>query len=325
MGFFRFFLAALVVASHMGIMISGLNPGVSAVVVFYFLAGSVVMRLWQRLRKTEGHTMRPFLVDRFWRIAPMYYFILGIALAVWLAGAESFFLSGLGGEGLAKELASNLLVLPLNYYMFSGVDAATLIPPAWSLAVELQFYLLMPFLLSSQRRLFLALGASLALFSLAQGPWLNTDVFGYRLLPGVLFIFLCGALLESRDSPAGKWVVLLVWAGVSAYAWVLFTLLPEWHAPFNREVALGFATGIPLVVAIARLSFRGMMYTANRYAGVLSYGVFLGHFPVIWMYEIAVPGAAQSFPAVVAGSALLAFAGHVLVEKPLWRRFRSVL
>lgn len=324
MGFFRFFLAALVVASHMGITFWGLNPGVSAVVVFYFLAGSVVMRLWQRLQSVEGSTALPFLVDRFWRIAPMYYFILAVALTVWIAGAESYFLSSLGGELLFAELASNLFVLPLNYYMYSGIDTATLIPPAWSLAVELQFYLLMPLLLLSKRWLFAALGTSLVLFSLAQGPWLNTDVFGYRLLPGVLFIFLCGALFESHYK-FGKVVTWLVWGGISVYALALFLLLPQWHAAFNREVALGFTLGVPFVVVFARLHFSGAMYQANRYAGVLSYGVFLGHFPVIWLYEIATPGAEQSFLAVLVGSALLAIAGHFLVEKPLWRKFRTIL
>jgi len=324
MGFFRFFLAALVVASHMGTTFWGLNPGVSAVVVFYFLAGSVVMRLWQRLQSADGSTALPFLIDRFWRIAPMYYFILAVALAVWIAGAESYFLSGLGSGSILAQLAGNLFVVPLNYYMYTGIDTATLIPPAWSLAVELQFYLLMPVLFLGPRWLFVAFGASLVLFSLAQGPWLNTDVFGYRLLPGVLFIFLCGALLESHY-PARKKLIWLVWGGISAFALVLFLLLPQWHAPFNREVALGFALGVPLVVAFARLHFRGAMYQANRYAGVLSYGVFLGHFPVIWLYEIATPGAEQSFLAVLAGSALLAIAGHFLVEKPLWRKFRTIL
>ncbi|MDY6929980.1 MAG: acyltransferase [Pseudomonadota bacterium] len=324
MGFFRFFLAALVVASHLGITFSGLNPGVSAVVVFYFLAGSVVMRLWQRLQSADGRAALPFLVDRFWRIAPMYYFILAVALAVWIAGAESYFLSGLGSGSMLCEMAGNLFVVPLNYYMYSGIDTATLIPPAWSLAVELQFYLLMPVLLLRRRWLLVALGASLVLFSLAQGPWLNTDVFGYRLLPGVLFIFLCGALPESHYK-ARKKLVWLIWGGVSAYALVLFLLLPQWHAPFNREVALGFAIGVPLVLIFAPLRFRGAMYKANRYAGVLSYGVFLGHFPVIWFYQIASPGAHQSFLAVLAGSSLLALAGHFLVEKPLWRKFRTIL
>ena len=326
MGFFRFLLAALVVASHMGITFSGLNPGVSSVVIFYYLAGSVVARLWQRLQtqKQGAAALQSFLIDRFWRIAPMYYFTVSVALAVWAAGADSYFLSGLKDSGFIAKLAENFLVLPLNYYMYSGIDTATLIPPAWSLAVELQFYLLMPFLLWSRPILLAMLAASLVVFSVSQSSLLSTDVFGYRLLPGVLYIFLCGALMDMHDHRL-KRLVWLIWGGISVFAVVLFTRLPEWQAPFNREVALGFALGVPLVFGLPKLKFRGTIYHANRYAGVLSYGVFLGHFPVIWIYELAVPSAAQSFPAVLAGSSVLALTGHLLIEKPLWKRFRTLL
>jgi peptidoglycan/LPS O-acetylase OafA/YrhL len=52
MGSLRFLLACLVLLSHLGISIGGLNPGVSAVVVFYLLAGHVAARLW--LKWTSG-------------------------------------------------------------------------------------------------------------------------------------------------------------------------------------------------------------------------------------------------------------------------------
>jgi len=294
---------------------------VSAVVVFYFLAGSVVARLWQRLGAPGETAVKRFLVDRFWRIAPMYYFVLAVSFGALVAGAESYFLSGAPSFAV---LAQNLLVLPLNYYMYSGVDTTTLIPPAWSLAVELQVYLLMPLLLLHRWALLIALAASLVVFGLAQGPWLSADVFGYRLLPGVLFVFLCGALMASgiRSERRLAWVI---WAGICGFAAALFFALPQWHAPFNREVALGFAVGVPLVHGLALVRFKGPAYRANRYAGVLSYGVFLAHFPVIWLYELALPTLATSFFAVLVGSAAVAGAGHVLVEKPLWRRFRATL
>ena len=45
-GYIRFALAFLVMLSHIGVRVYGLNPGVMAVVIFYILAGYVVSHLF---------------------------------------------------------------------------------------------------------------------------------------------------------------------------------------------------------------------------------------------------------------------------------------
>lgn len=45
-GYIRFFLAFLVLISHLGIRFKGMNEGVFAVVIFYILAGHVVTKLF---------------------------------------------------------------------------------------------------------------------------------------------------------------------------------------------------------------------------------------------------------------------------------------
>jgi len=136
-GFFRFFLASLVLISHMGFTVFGLNPGVTAVVVFYLLAGQVVCRLWQRqAHLSYPQRVRWFYRDRLWRIAPMYGYVLIVGYTAWLMGADSYFISS---TPEVSDWLNNFLVIPLNYYMFNGADTFTLLPPAWSLAVELQF------------------------------------------------------------------------------------------------------------------------------------------------------------------------------------------
>jgi len=239
-GFFRFFLAAMVLISHMGINVLGINPGVCAVVVFYLLAGQVVCKLWQRQADLAfGSRIRWFYRDRIWRIAPMYGYVLLLGMAAWLLGAESYFMSATPG---LIEWANNLLVIPLNYFMFNGSDTFTLLPPAWSLAAEIQFYVLVPFLLTKTRRVALAWAASLAVFLAAQTPMLNTDVFGYRLLAGIGFVFICGCWLAARKplSLANPRQIALfgLWLMVGLYAAALWAI-PAHREPFNLEVALG--------------------------------------------------------------------------------------
>lgn len=327
MGILRFALALLVLISHMHIYVAGLNLGVSAVVVFYLLAGHVVCRLWERLSfQRVRDKLRWFYIDRAWRIAPLYGYALLISLLAWALGAESYFLS----EGMSPlALIQNVLVVPLNFYMVSGIDRFTLLPPAWSLAVELQFYLLVPLLLVRWQFAALAAALSISIFTLAQLPLLNTDIFGYRLLPGVLFIFVVGGVWQSRDTVASlaqvKPVLLFsLWAGISAYAcWLL--MHPEWRAPYNLEVALGFAVGFPLLVLFSRLHVATWLHNVQRVLGALSYGVFLLHFPAMWLLALFRPGLEHNVVAVVVLTTCLAVIGHFGVERPLWQRYRQML
>lgn len=321
MGFFRLFLASLVLISHLGISIAGINPGVSAVIVFYMLAGHVVARLWQRRPRREllaGSLW--FWRDRLWRILPMYGYALLLAVSVWLAGGQSSFLAR--PPELTDWLA-NLLIIPLNYYMYTGQDAFTLLPPAWSLGAELQFYLLVPLLFCRPLWGVLAAIISLGFFVLAQFGRLDTDVFGYRLLVGVLFVFLAGSLVERREVWA-RLLLLVLWLSAVSYAAALFVL--HQHRPYDLEVAIGVSLGLPLLILLLRHPLPAVWQPWQRRAGELSYGLFLLHFPVLWAVQrLGSFGVYGNFLTVCLFSLLLAALGHRLVERPLWRRFRPRL
>lgn len=319
MGSLRFVLALLVLISHLGVSIAGRNPGVVAVIVFYLLAGYVVAQLWQRWQDQPRACQR-FYADRCWRILPQYLAALVLALLAWRLGAQSPFLSRSPGF---VDLAANFSILPLNYYMYTGQDAFTLIPPAWSLAAELQFYLLAPLLLMlPASRILLVFGASLLIFLLAQARILDLDHLGYRLLPGMLFIFLAGVLIRQQAQRASIRALLgSLWCCLLIYlAWLLAAGA---QAPYNIEVALGLLIGLPLVAGLAHHSPVGRLKTINSRLGILSYGIFLYHFPVIWLLQLApsIHGVQQVF-AVVIISILTALLGHLIIEKPLWRWYR---
>lgn len=326
MGLFRFLLAMLVLLSHMGITWKGLNIGVIAVAVFYMLAGQVVFRLWLRMPNVSLPGMcRWFYRDRLLRILPMYAFVICFAMAAWLLGAESWFLSA---PPRWIDWLNNVLILPLNYYMYSGADTFTLLPPAWSLAAELQFYILVPLLLALGGLVPLTFAATLSVFALAQMPILDTDIFGYRLLAGVGFIFLTGGVLELRASGRRNQLLELMvlgsWLGMLGWS-VALALEPALREPFNREVALGYSLGLPALLMLNRLQLQGALKRTEQLAGALSYGVFLAHFPVIWLLDLLQDGLGSSVLLVSLGAVLIALTGHYAVERPLWARYRQFL
>lgn len=328
MGFLRFLLATLVLMGHINISIGGYHLGVIAVILFYLLAGQVVARLWSQLQSRQ-HALLLFARDRLLRIFPQYLAAMLLSSVLWLAGAESSFLSGTPDT---FSWLANLLIIPLNFYMYNGLDTFTLVPPAWSLGAELQFYLLAPLILSlrvSAQRLCLLL--SFLVYCLAQLQLLDPDHYGYRLIPGVLFIFMLGAvftpgaaLFAQQRGQRVFWGI--AWLLLCAYAAIL--LLISDHVHFRFEVALGLALGVPLMVGLRRLRFqRPLLYQLDRRAGELSYGVFLFHYPALWMLQMFgfTGEGLAAFPLVLAVSVLLALAGHWLIERPVWRFTRPRL
>ncbi len=340
MGLLRYLLASLVLASHLGhTVLDGINPGVAAVVVFYMLAGHVVAGLWQKWHQQPG-ALAHFYADRLWRILPQYYAAAAVAALLWWAGAQSPFLSA---QPSALHWLAQLSVVPLSYYMYTGGDHFVLLPPAWSLGVELQFYALAPFLVLLRLRwLALAMAASLAVFVAAQLQWLHTDHFGYRLLPGVLFLFLTGAWLR-RCTASTCAPLLLLWGAMLVYLLWLWGAPPAIsHQPYRRDVALGLVLGLPVLallqVARQRWAGRlgrlpGLAHLARLDAALASasYGVFLWHFPVLWALPWLVlspllpplpPGSSAQLLWVCLLTSACALAAHVAIERPAWRLWR---
>jgi Predicted acyltransferases len=320
MGFLRLFLAILVVLGHMDINFFGRHLAVSAVVVFYVLAGHVVSRLWRDAHEANAVKRAVgFYKDRALRIFPLYLTVMLFATVMWVAGANSIFISQAPSLG---TWLSNLFVIPLNYYMFTGIDSFTLVPPAWSLGAELQFYLLVPLLLSFRMA---AVGFGIATFTvymLAQMGLLNADYFGYRLLAGVGFIFLLGTLV-GRPEFYSRLVLWGAWLASVVYS--VYLLAINSSVLFNLDVALGFAFGLPILQAFLNSPKRGLFHRLQRRAGEISYGVFLFHFPVMWLLQLFGYEGKPTAIAVVLISSALAWLAHTVIERPIWKRLRPVI
>lgn len=318
LGTLRLLLALAVALSHAGLSIAGLNPGVIAVTGFYLVSGYVMAGLLQRHYPGPRHA-GGFYLDRVLRLMPQYLFYLLLVL-VWQfaalspapAATQAYFLSR---QPDAVDLFNNLAVIPLNYFMWNGADRYTLIPPAWSLGAEMQFYLLAPFILLWPRRL-LGLGLlGLGVYLLAVFGQINSDWFGYRLLPGVLTFFLLGALLRhlhqhDRSRAALALVVVTVLGSVAVG--VLARAHGSLFQPYNQETLLGLILIFPLLHGLARRRRRGW----DEHAGDLSYGLFLNHFLVLW---VVFPGgvSAAQLPVFLLLGLLLAFLSQRYVERPV--------
>lgn len=138
-------------------------------------------------------------------------------------------------------------------------------------------YLLIPFLIVYKLRA-VAYALSVAVFMVASLGYINTDVYGYRLLPGVLFIFLCGSYLY-RMQARGRVIVAATATAIVAtlmFLAIVSGFIPR--RPFNAEVTVGIALGVPAVCLLSKLKYHRM----DELLGNISYGVFLNHFVVMY-------------------------------------------
>ncbi|MEN9356467.1 MAG: hypothetical protein RL695_638 [Pseudomonadota bacterium] len=318
MGFYRFFLALLVAVSHTGINVYGFNPGVVAVISFFLLSGYVMTQLIRKYYLQPARISR-FYLDRAARLFPQYLFYFTLAsLFLYISDMPTIFTHKLN----ATKWLLNIPILPLGFYQWL-LDGATVLPQAWSLGLEMCFYLVIPWLLlcCSRGQIHALAAASFLIFLTAFTGLIDTDAFGYRLLPGTLFMFLVGAAFAEDDTARSARLFRHAITAAAAILLAFACWQTRYYAlPYNKEVLLGLLLGL---VALSLLRHRSRS-APDEFFGNLSYGVFLNHFIVIWWlrkhYDIEAYGGFDVIMLLLI-STLMATASFYFVERPAihWR------
>lgn len=303
-GAVRLLLAAIVVVSHL----SAINLGRPAVMIFFIISGFWVTRAWQ---EWAGNSMG-FMAARLLRIYPLFLFV---------ALANGVLLSLIGSH-VPEELGLALLLpgLASRHESLLGV--------AWSLDIELQFYLVLPLLaplLMGMRRSETWLLALVAwmIGMVLMSAGVVTALFYLPAFAGG--IWLAQSRWQATGNQAIGSVLLFVAAGAA------FALLPE-----TRPVLLKDAVETPgMAIQLAHLGWSMLLLPAvawsvhqyssprDRVAGDLSFSLYLVHTPVITTMAALMPGGGPVLKlAMLIISGVLAVALHRWVDRPaeLWRR-----
>lgn len=302
LGYVRFILSLLVLFSHI-CLIEGFNVGAFSVVIFYILAGLVTSRV---LVCVAQFNIFYFIRDRIIRIFPVYFvvFVLSV-LFLYFTGFKGFDIKNI-------NIVLSLFIIPLNYFYFfdiSVIDAPTglnlLIPTAWSLGLELQAYALLVFAILFKRAGIFMAFASFFVFMLASLGVLDTNIFGYRIILGVFFLFYSGFLIYSKN-----YKILSLLLVLSILLMVFIKALGLTFFVFTLETILGFLFGVLIVFFC---NTKKVKFKLNPFFGALSYIVFLDQFLCIWICEYF--GFSVYYSIVF--SILLAVLLYFVFERPL--------
>ena len=220
MGSIRTLLALAVVFGHADIYL--FTGGVLAVQLFYVISGYLMSLI---LLSKSYDSLHAFYINRFLRLFPIYWVVAILTGFIYLVistpSSQAFWsvYKSLGVDSFWLIL-TNLVLFGQDLIMFTGVEngdfgltsnfqnsevfvwQGLLVPQAWTLGVELSFYLIAPFILRDKRRWILILIASLMLRIYFIYIGLGTeDPFTYRFFPLEIALFLLGAFSHQYIKP----------------------------------------------------------------------------------------------------------------------------
>jgi peptidoglycan/LPS O-acetylase OafA/YrhL len=330
MGLLRLALAFCVFYGHSASTGAPILRGEIAVEAFYVISGfymQLVLGTIYTPARLGTKWIQRFYANRYLRLFPTYIITAGATIA--FAGAYSLLHPGVEAAPLAAMAAvselkqsipnialkayllfTNIFMLFQDATMFLGVRDGTArlvadfshsqiqlwqalaLPQAWSIGVELSFYLLAPFLLRLSSRLLaiiliISLTSKIAFLAIVTGhtaPYTGignilpnaASLWGYRFLPFELTYFLAGALAYRYfESKLFKPRISTRITKIIAYT-AIFTAITLASFVVNKTVLCWlypfiFAVAAPPLFSLFRASQQ------DRLIGNLSYPFYMAH------------------------------------------------
>lgn len=322
-----------VVLFHAGF--SRLSGGFVGVDVFFVISGFLITGIIVREMDEGRFSFARFYERRVRRILPAVVVVLLASLAFAMAFLTPPDAHKLGEAAIATifSVANIYFYLTVDYFGPTSDDLPLL--HMWSLGVEEQFYLILPFVLLvavryARSRLLLIL-AGITLVSFIGACWsvaLSKDgQAAFYLLPFRAWELGLGSLLavwQTSGAQSGRWRGWIAEAmGLAGLALIGGSvLLIDGTTPFPGLAALPPCLGAALLIASGStetLASRLLSLPPMRWIGLISYSLYLWHWPVLVLSKLGVLQVPMGRAGAVGLAIGLAWLSWRYVEQP----FRS--
>ncbi|MFP5039474.1 acyltransferase family protein [Parasediminibacterium sp. JCM 36343] len=313
MGLLRFLLAITVVLAHSS-SIFGFSfvGGPTAVQAFYIISGFYMALILNEKYVGINNSYKLFISNRFLRIYPIYWLILFLTIVYSVAMAIHSHGKYFGNFNIYADYSRNMSVGSLCFLgftnlflflqdivMFLGLDLRTghlfftanfretdpmlyrflFIPQAWTIGVEITFYLIAPFIARKKLEiiiLLIMLSLSLRLVLYYQ-LGLKNDPWTYRFFPTELVFFLLGIVSyhgykKLCNLEINNIYLKLIWFGIVGFT-IFYDFLPI--PAKNYLYLIAFFISIPFVFILTK------RWKKDSYIGELSYPIYISHMFVL--------------------------------------------
>jgi peptidoglycan/LPS O-acetylase OafA/YrhL len=312
MGLLRLILAISVVLAHSGTILgTRFIGGPTAVQAFYIISGFYMALILNEKYIGNNSSYKLFITNRLLRIYPTYWIILVSSI---LFSITVYFYNHGNKAGLIQPyvdyfsmmniwsigflILSNLILFFQDTVLFLGINLVTgnlyftdhfsatnpllykfmLVPQAWTISLELIFYLIAPFLARKTLKIIVFLIALSILLRIVLTHYgLKEDPWSYRFFPTELVFFLLGLVsyriyVKLRIIKIHDNYLKMIWGVI-----IVFTI-------FFDFITLPEKTYLYLFIFFLCLPFVFLLtnkWKQDLYLGDLSYPIYLSHILVL--------------------------------------------
>ena len=299
--------------------------GAVAVQCFYIISGFYMALILNEKYLKKKHSLYLFYTNRIYRLIPLYcFFLIGaIALSFYLyksnisgvpPNTSALFIHGfkmLDISTIIYILFSNIFILGHELSVFLGINPVDgtmffasnwtktpypfvwqffFIPQSWTIALELYFYILIPFIIKRMRLIIALIVLSFIFRIYLYSHGYNYLFWTYGFFPNEIGMFLLGVMSYSLYSKLKKTELFrksisLIFLVIILLMTLCYQLLPHnssFPNFFNNAQIIYYASvffGLPFVFFVSKQS------KVDRFIGELSYPIYLCHLGIIEFFN----------------------------------------
>lgn len=293
-----------VIFFHAGLSL--FEGGFVGVDVFFVISGYLITSIILKERKEKKFTILNFYERRIRRILPALFFVMFICLPFawfWLLpkDLEDF----IGSVIAASTFWSNFLFFSENGYFATKSELKPLLH-TWSLAIEEQFYIVYPvlltFFLRFKKKFFVKFLIFIAVLSLFMAQWSGNFKFTSPFIEKEI-LFFSQSSLASFFLPMGRIWELIVGAivafhidergqpkkfneSLSIFGFLLITYSVfnfSHDTPFPSFYTIIPTTGVALIILFTKhdtIIYKLLSIKSLVFLGLISYSAYLYHYPL---------------------------------------------
>src|SRR5436190_873573 len=311
MGMMRLILAIAVVLSH-GVNLFNIHvvSSVIAVQAFYVISGFYMSLILDGKYKTKSYSL--FISNRMLRLLPIYWIVAACMIIVSVAW---HFISDQGGDlflnGFVKNSSvpspvgwiliffSNVFLIFQDAFLFLSFSKEgylqfasnfrneaysladfLLVPQAWTIGLEILFYLIVPFIINLRNNYLVLIAAgSLTLRFIFYKIGYDFDPWTFRFFPFEILFFILGMLAFRGYKYISK-ERMAPYVGTILFFLLLVYTIFYYAVPLSDYTNKALYFGL-LTVALPFIFHKFKLNKYDRFIGEFSYPVYLSHVFVI--------------------------------------------
>ncbi|MGJ5046523.1 acyltransferase family protein [Bradyrhizobium oligotrophicum] len=307
-----------------------LPGGFAGVDVFFVISGYLITGIIDRRCADKSFSFATFYARRILRIFPALITVVlaTFAIAWFVFPVAEMEALGSNIKGAAAFIENFMLHEQIVGYFDPGAERLPLLH-LWSLGIEEQYYIVWPamfVLIARWPSRKAAIVAALGLGSLAvclstparEAAWAfySPTTRGWELLAGSLLAVWLRRRADRPIGPVASSILAAVGVAGLAVAFFAFSAASPWP---------GIRTTVPVLATMALIAAgdtpvqRVLAWPALVFVGLISYPLYLWHFPLIAFTKLQFGGAVPAWIllAVLGLSAILAFLTYRFIELPI--------